>query len=79
MNIRSDLRAGMTYTECDQIRNYWKQMAQSGNCSYTPQPPATGTTPPPTTTYPPTTSGQANCCGGYAGGKYYPDYSGYCA
>jgi len=70
MKIKSDLHAGMTYQECDAQRSYWKNMAQSGHCTgYNPQPPYPPY--PPNPPYPP--SG-----GGYVGGVYYPDRSGYC-
>ena len=73
MKIKSDLHAGMTYQECDAQRNYWKNMAKSGHCTgYNPQPPYPPYPPyPPNPPYPP--SG-----GGYVGGVYYPDRSGYC-
>ena len=75
MKIRTAVIAGMTFEQCDQIRNYWKGMAQSGSCYTNPTPPPsnTTTTTPPTSqpTYP--TSG-----GGYIGGVYYPDKSGIC-
>ena len=53
MKVKSDLRAGMTFEECDQQRNYWKEMYQTGNCSavvqdQAPPPPPPQTTPPPT-------------------------------
>jgi hypothetical protein len=84
MKIKTNLSAGMTFEECDQQRNWWKQQAQMMNAylqSSDTYPPAglwypCATTPPPTyppTTYPPTTSG-----GGYVNGVYYPDMSGVC-
>lgn len=75
MKIRTALSAGMTFDKCDQIRNYWKYMAQSGSCYTQPAPPpSTGTPAPPQPTQPsyPTTSG------GYVSGVYYPDKSGIC-
>jgi hypothetical protein len=74
MRIRTAVVAGMTFEQCDQIRNYWKGMAQSGSCYINPPPlPSSGTTPPASSqpAYP--TSG-----GGYVSGVYYPDKSGIC-
>ncbi|MCJ7661504.1 MAG: hypothetical protein MUO67_20325 [Anaerolineales bacterium] len=86
MKIRTDLSAGMTYQECDQARNYWKDMAQRGYSNISP--PSTGgtvTTAAPQPVYYPQqpvyypqqphsptypTSGTQ--------GAYYPDRSGYC-
>jgi hypothetical protein len=77
MKIKSDLHAGMTYTECDAQRNYWKSMAKSGKCNaYYPPTTYPPTTYPPTT-YPPTTYPPSGS-GGYVNGVYYPDYSGTC-
>ncbi len=42
MKIRTDLSAGMTFQECDQARNYWKDMAQRGHSNISP--PSTGGT-----------------------------------
>lgn len=77
MKIKSDLHAGMTYTECDAQRNYWKSMAQSGKCTgyYPPYP--YPPTPYPPTPYPPTPYPPSGG-GGYVNGVYYPDYSGAC-
>jgi hypothetical protein len=73
MKIKTNLRAGMSFEECDAQRNYWKQAAQTGNCAaiQPPKPP----TPPPTTA-PSTTTAQSNCS--WVGGVYYPDMSGTC-
>ena len=81
MNIKSNLRAGMTFEECDAQRNYMKQAAQAGNCaalnlgspqtSYPTQLPST----PPQTYYPPVQTAPG---GGYYGGVYYQDQSGMC-
>ena len=50
MKTKTDIRAGMTFEECDAQRNYWKSMAQSGYCyGYQPYPP----TPYPPAPYPP--------------------------
>ena len=72
MKIKSDLRAGMTFEECDIQRDKMKAAAQAGKCSYlnppTPYPPTKPTYPPTT----PTTGG------GYYGGVYYPDRSYSC-
>ena len=74
MRIRTSVIAGMTFEQCDQIRNYWKGMAQSGSCYSNPSPPPSSTTPPPPPSQPtyPTTGG------GYVAGVYYPDKSGIC-
>jgi hypothetical protein len=71
MKIKTDLHAGITYQECDAQRSYWKNMAKSGYCTgyYPPQPYPPQPYPP----YPPQPSS-----GGYVGGVYYPDRSGYC-
>jgi hypothetical protein len=42
MNTKTDIRAGMTFEECDAQRNYWKNMSKSGTCygyPYYPKPP----------------------------------------
>jgi hypothetical protein len=40
MKIKTDIRAGMTFEECDAQRNYWKSQAQSGYCdAYVTYPP----------------------------------------
>ena len=83
MKIQSDLHAGMTYTECDVQRNYWKSMAQSGKCNaYYPPTNYPPTYYPPTyyppTTYPPTTYPPTSTGGGYVNGVYYSDMSGAC-
>ncbi len=75
MKIKSNLRAGMTFAECDAQRNYMKQAAQSGNCSalYTPvQQPSYPTQ------LPSTPPSQPTAGGGYYGSLYYPDRSGAC-
>jgi hypothetical protein len=73
MKIRSALYAGMTFEQCDQIRNYWKQMAQSGACVPNPTPPSpTPPSPTPPSPYPPSPGG------GWVNGVWYPDKSGYC-
>ena len=65
MKIKSDLHAGMTYDQCDKLRNIYKEAAKTGKCEvlnlYPPayQPPTSGTTPP-------------------SSSVTYPDYSGYC-
>ena len=80
MKIRTDLNAGMTYQECDQARNYWKDMAQQGHSNISP--PSTGGT---VTTavqqpvyYPQQTQSQTYTSVGTQG-AYYPDRSGFCA
>jgi len=79
MNIKSGLIAGMSYEECTQVREWWKDMARNGPCLENPYPPTTGT-PPPTSTQPPASSTniQPACYGGYVNGVYIPDYSGTC-
>ena len=82
MKIKSDIHAGMTYTECDVQRNYWKSMAQSGKCTgyYPPYP--YPPTPYPPTPYPPAPYPPApyppSGSGGYVNGVYYSDMSGAC-
>ena len=39
MKTKTDLRAGMTYEECEAQSNYWKSMAQSGSCPTVVYPP----------------------------------------
>ena len=77
MKIKTDLRAGMTFEQCNPQRNYWKQVAQTGNCSAVLQdmapPPVPSPTPPPTT---PPSQGQSGCS--WVNGVYYPDLSGAC-
>ena len=87
MKIRTDLSAGMTFQECDQARNYWKDMAQRGHSNISP--PSTGGT---VTTavqqpvyysqqpvyYPQQPQYQTYPSGGTQG-AYYPDRSGFCA
>jgi hypothetical protein len=79
MKIRTNLSAGMTFQECDQARNYWKDMAQRGHSNISP--PSTGGTVTTATQqpvyysqqpvyYPPSSGTQ---------GAYYPDRSGFCA
>jgi hypothetical protein len=80
MKIKSNLRAGMTFAECDAQRNYMKQAAKTGNCAalgQTVQQPSYPTQLPsyPTTSYPPS---QGVAGGGYYGGVYYGDQSGIC-
>ena len=86
MKIRTDLSAGMTFQECDQARNYWKDMAQRGHSNISP--PSTGGT---VTTavqqpvyysqqpvyYPQQPQSQTYTSVGTQG-AYYPDRSGYC-
>jgi len=86
MKIRTDLSAGMTFQECDQARNYWKDMAQRGHSNISP--PSTGGT---VTTavqqpvyysqqpvyYPQQPQFQTYPSSGTQG-AYYPDRSGYC-
>ena len=87
MKIRTDLNAGMTYQECDQARNYWKDMAQRGQSNISP--PSTGGT---VTTaaqqpvyysqqpvyYPQQPQQTQTYTSVGTQGAYYPDRSGYC-
>ena len=38
MRVQSNLRAGMTFLECDSQRNYYKNMVRSGKCHGEPTP-----------------------------------------
>jgi hypothetical protein len=74
MKVKSDIRAGMSFEECDTQRNYYKSLVQSGRCVPNPNPP--GPYPPnpyPPNPYPPNPSG-----GGYVNGVWYSDRSGWC-
>jgi hypothetical protein len=79
MNIKSGLTAGMSYEQCTELREWWKDMARNGPCVANPNPPTPGT-PPPTSAQPPTSTAsiQPACYGGYVNGVYYPDLSGTC-
>jgi len=78
MNIRTGLLAGMSFDQCTDLREWWKDMARNGPCVANPSPPST--TVPPTTTKPPstTTTIQPACYGGFVNGVYFPDMSGTC-
>ena len=79
MKVHTDLRAGMSFDECDAQRNYWKQAAQTGNCNAVLADMNRPTTPPPTTTTPPpptSSTGQSGCS--WVNGVYYADMSGTC-
>ena len=91
MKVKCNLRAGMTFPECDVQRDYMKRAAQSGYCaalgqgsqqpSYATQlpstPPAYVTQQPSTPpAYPPPS--QSSAGGGYFAGAFYPDRSGTC-
>jgi len=39
MKIQSNLRAGMTFQQCDTERNYYKNMVRSGKCHGPANPP----------------------------------------
>jgi hypothetical protein len=79
MKIKSDIRAGATYTtyeQCNQAQKYWKQQAQlmeqySNNVNAGPP---SGLVLP--STVPP--SGGGSYGGGYVNGVYYADKSGVC-
>jgi hypothetical protein len=77
MRIKTDLRAGLTFEQCDAQRNYWKQAAQTRNCSVVLRdmapPPTPSPIPPPVT---PPSQGQSGCS--WVNGVYYPDMSGDC-
>jgi hypothetical protein len=66
MKIKSDIRAGMTFAECDAQRNYWKAMVKSRRCDAPMPGPMPGPIPRP------------NPGGGWVGGRWYPDRSGAC-
>jgi hypothetical protein len=74
MKIRSDIRAGDALSDCQRQRDYWKaQATRMEQIANGPGPSNPPTYPP---TYPPTnppTSG-----GGWVGGTYYADRSGWC-
>jgi len=84
MKIHSNLRAGMSFSECDAQRNRMKWAAQSGNCSalnnFTSQPSYPTQLPgyPVQPSYPTYPSNQVVQGGGYFGGVYYADRSGSC-
>jgi hypothetical protein len=74
MKIKSDVRAGATYTsyaECDQAQQYWRQQAQlmEQYANNVKAGPPTGLVLPTSIL----TTG-----GGYVNGVYYPDKSGVC-
>jgi hypothetical protein len=69
MKIRSDIRAGDALRDCQKQRDYWK--AQALRMEQIAKAPAPQPTPVPPTI--PPTSG-----GGYVGGVYYTDRSGWC-
>jgi len=69
MKIRSDIRAGDALSDCQKQKEYWK--AQALRMEQIAKAPTPKPTPVPPTT--PPTSG-----GGYVGGVYYSDRSGWC-
>ena len=85
MKIKTNLRAGITFQECDARRNYMKQAVQSGNCGalnqgvQQPSFPTQLPSPPPVYS-PPSYPAQSQPAagGGYYGGTFYPDRSGWC-
>ena len=79
MNIKSGLLAGMTYDQCVELREWWKDMAKNGPCVTNPSPPTVGA-PPAQPSQPPSTTAniQPACYGGYINGVYIPDRSGTC-
>lgn len=79
MKIKSDLHAGQTFAQCDDVRNWWKEQARrmaqwASNPTYPPPSnlyvPGYGGPQPPT--YPPATSGGGSTGGSTGGGTYYP-------
>ena len=70
MKIRSDLRAGDALSECQKQRDYWK--AQALRMEQIAKAPAPRPTPTPPTPTPPPYGG------GYVGGVFFPDRSGWC-
>ena len=61
MKIKQNLRAGMTFAECDAQRNYMKQAAKSGNCSALNWSPPQTSTPTQLPSYPSICSTPPNC------------------
>ncbi len=73
MKIRTNLSAGMTFEECDQQRDWWKQQAELME-----QYSKSSSTTPPAGLWFPTSGGQPSTGGGYVNGVYYADMSGVC-
>lgn len=75
MKIRTDIHAGADpLTTCQQQRDYWKAMATKME-AIAKTPVTTNPNPPPQPTpYPPTPPSG----GGYVGGVWYSDRSGWC-
>jgi hypothetical protein len=91
MKIQSNLRAGMTFAECDAQRNSMKYAAQTGNCAalnsnawqpfyptQLPSYPVQPSYPTNLPSYPPSQPVQPVQGGGYYGGVWYADRSGTC-
>lgn len=94
MKIKTDIHAGMTFEECDQIRNYWKNQAQlmgqySKTCFspaglyfppdvYNNQPQAKPPAPPQPPSPTPPQPGPQGSGCGWVDGVYFPDQSGLC-
>jgi len=72
MKIKSDLRAGQTFAECDAQRNWYKRMVKSGRCGGVPPVPVPPN-PVPNPIPNPIPSG-----GGWVGGRWVSDQSGAC-
>jgi hypothetical protein len=76
MKVQSNIRAGMTYQECDSQRNAYKSMVQSGHCTglLPPQPQPYPPYYPPYPPNPPYPGPE----GGWVDGVWYADRSGVC-
>lgn len=70
MKIRSDIRAGDALRDCQRERDYWK--AQATRMEQIAKGPGTRPTPIPPTPAPPSAGG------GWVGGVFYADRSGWC-
>jgi hypothetical protein len=69
MKIKSDVRAGMTFAECDSQRNWYKNQVKSGRCNSPVPNPQPWPQPQPQ----PQPNG-----GGWVGGVWVSDQSGSC-
>lgn len=79
MKIHSNLRAGMTFAECNSARNAMKQAAQTGNCAALNWDTNQAVYPTQLPSYPPAAVQPVQPAGGgYYYGVYYPDRSGSC-
>ena len=89
MKVKCNLRAGMSFAECDVRRDYMKRAAQSGYCAalgqgsqqpvyatQLPSSPPVYAPPSQAPAYNPPSQPAAG--GGYYAGAFYPDRSGFC-